>query len=124
MLSLFIPLGILIAFGLATLSAISPHSFYLQMIWVAVGAGLVVAFTVFDWRTIFNHRWIIWGFYGASLLLLLTAYLLSPLIRNTHSWIVLGPITIQPVEFMKIALIFLYANYFSRRHLSVASWRS
>src|SRR5208282_75408 len=121
MLSLFIPLGILVAFGLATLSAVSPHSFYLQLVWVAVGAALIYVFTVVDWRTVFNHRWIIWGFYGLSLLMMLFAYLHSPLIRNTHSWLVIGfsgaAITIQPVEFMKIALIFLYANYLRRRHL-------
>lgn len=124
MLSLFIPLGILIAFGLGTLSAVSPHSFYLQFIWVAVGCSLIFIFTIIDWRTVFNHRWIVWCFYGFSLLMMLFAYLHSPLIRNTHSWLVVGPITIQPVEFMKIALIFLYANYLSRRHFAVARWQN
>ena len=124
MLSLFIPLGVLIASGLVTLSAVSPHSFYLQLMWVALGAALIFVFTVIDWRTIFNYRWIIWGFYGASFLLMLIAWRISPLVRNTHSWIVLGPFTLQPVEFMKIALIFLYANYLSRRHLAVARWRN
>jgi len=124
MLSLFIPLAVLLASGLVTLSAVSPHSFHLQLIWVALGAAIIFVFTIFDWRAIFNHRWIIWGFYGASVLLLAFAYAASPLIRNTHSWIVIGPVTIQPVEFVKLALIFLYANYFSRRHLSVARWRN
>lgn len=124
MLSLFIPLGILLLSGLVTLSAVSVHSFYLQLIWVALGIALIFVFTVFDWRALFNHRWIVWGFYGASFLLMLAAYLRGPTIRNAHSWLVLGPITIQPVEFMKVALIFLYANYFSRRHLAVARWQN
>ncbi len=124
MLSLFIPLGVLILSGLVTLSAVAPHSFHLQLIWVAVGVALIAAFTVFDWRLVFNHRWVIWGFYGLSLLLMLFTYLKGPTIRNAHSWLIIGPITVQPVEFMKIALIFLYANYFSRRHLAVARWRN
>jgi rod shape determining protein RodA len=124
MLSLFIPLGILILSGLITLSAVSPHLFHLQLIWVTLGIAIVFTFIIIDWRTIFNHRAIIWGFYGLSFLLLLIAYLASPLIRNTHSWLVLGPLTLQPVEFMKIALIFLYANYFSRRHVAVARWQN
>jgi rod shape determining protein RodA len=124
MLALFIPLGILITFGLATLSAVSLHSFHFQMVWVVVGCTLIFLFTLLDWRTIFNHRWAIWGLYIGSLALMLVAYVSSPLIRNTHSWLVLGPITIQPVEFMKIALIFLYAHYLSRRHLSVARWQN
>lgn len=81
---------------------------------------LIFVFTVIDWRSVFNHPILIWGFYGGALFLILMAYFFSPLIRNAHSWIVVGPITIQPVEFMKIALIFLYANYFRRRHLAVA----
>jgi rod shape determining protein RodA len=128
MLSLFIPLGLLILSGLITLSAISFHSFVLQSIWVALGIALIFVFTIIDWRSVFNHRWILWGFYGASLLLMLIAYLKGPTIRNAHSWLVIGSsgaaITIQPVEFMKIALIFLYANYFSRRHLAVARWQN
>lgn len=124
MLSLFIPLGILIVSGLAALSAVAPHLFYLQLVWVALGCAAVFVFTVIDWRTVFNHRWIIWGFYGFSLFLMLVAYLKGPTIRNTHSWLVIGPFTLQPVEFMKIALIFLYANYFSRRHLAVARWQN
>src|ERR1700722_5562398 len=101
MLALFIPLCILILSGLITLSAISPHFFHLQLIWVALGAALVFTFTIIDWRMVLNHRAVIWGFYGLSLLLLLVAYLASPVIRNTHSWLVLGPLTLQPVEFMK-----------------------
>src|SRR5580658_6914187 len=119
MLSLFIPLGLLILSGLITLSAVSVHSFYLQLLWVALGCAIIFTFTIIDWRVIFNHRWLIWGFYIFSILLLLLTYLASPLVRNTHSWIVLGPFTIQPVEFVKVALIFLYANYFSRRHFAV-----
>jgi rod shape determining protein RodA len=45
-------------------------------------------------------------------------------IRNARNWIVIGPISIQPVELMKAALIFLYAIYFRRRHLAVARWQN
>ena len=124
MLSLFLPVGILMLASLLVLSAISMHFFWLQLIWIGVGACLVVAFLFFDWRSIFNFRWVIWGGYGVALGLMLLALLHSPTIRNTHSWLVVGPFTLQPVEFMKVALIFLYANYFARRHLAVAHWQN
>ena len=54
---------------------------------------------------------------------MLAAYFGGHIIRNTRSWLVLGPITLQPVEFMKVALILVFASYFSRRHLGVARWR-
>jgi rod shape determining protein RodA len=73
---------------------------------------------------VFNSSWVIWGIYILAFLLIVFAYARGPVIRNTRSWIALGPITLQPVELMKIALIFLYANYFSRRHLAVARWQN
>jgi len=124
MLSLFLPVGILIAAGLVVLSAISLHSFIFQLLWVVFGVAVVVFFTFVDARAIFNSRWVVWGLYGGSLALLVAAYLFGPVIRNTKSWLVLGPISVQPVEFLKIALIFLYANYFARRHLAVARWEN
>jgi rod shape determining protein RodA len=124
MLSLFLPVVAVIAAGLTILSAVSIHSFYLQLIWVAIGTCLVFIFYFIDWRSVFNTRWIVWGGYAASLALMLFALLRGPVIRNTRSWLVFGPFTLQPVELMKVALIFLYANYFSRRHLAVARWKN
>jgi rod shape determining protein RodA len=124
MLALFIPLGVMIFAGLLVLSAVGIHFFYLQLIWVALGIGLVLLFLYVDWRAVFNSRWITWGIYGVALFLMLLALLKGPVIRNTHNWLVLGPFSIQPVELMKVALIFLFAQYFSRRHLSVARWQN
>jgi rod shape determining protein RodA len=124
MLALFLPVGILVAAGLVMLSALSFHLFLMQLVWVALGAALVVLFLFIDWRSVFNFRWIIWGCYGLGILLMMLAYAEGPIIRNTRSWLALGPFTLQPVELVKIALIFLYANYFSRRHLAVARWQT
>jgi len=124
MLSLFIPVGILVLAGLVVLSALSFHFFVLQLIWVALGVAVIIFFVYVDARTIFNSRWVVWVLYGGSLALLVAAYLFGPVIRNTKSWLVLGPVSIQPVEFLKVALIFLYANYFARRHLAIARWEN
>ena len=124
MLALFLPVGILIAIGLLVLSALSFHFFVLQMIWMTIGAALVVVSLIIDVRSIFNSRWLVWGLYGLALALMLLALLTAPVIRNTRSWLVVGPISVQPVELMKVALILLYANYFSRRHLAIARWKN
>jgi len=124
MLALFLPVGIIVTAGLAMLSALSFHLFWMQLIWVAIGIALVLLFLFIDWRSIFNFRWIIWGCYGLGVILMILAYLQGPIIRNTRSWFAFGPFTVQPVELVKIAIIFLYANYFSRRHLAVARWQT
>lgn len=124
MTALFIPIGVLLASSFLVLSSISPHLFYLQLLWTALGAGLVLLFLYVDWRSIFNARWIIWGLYFFAIFVMLFTYLYGPTIRNTKNWLVLGPLSFQPVELMKIALIFLFANYFSRRHLAIARWKN
>ncbi len=124
MLSLFVPAGIIIAAGLATLSSISIQLFWLQLIWLAIGAGLVILFYFVDWRFILNYRWIIGGLYALTVILLVFVYFHGPVIRNIRSWITLGPFNFQPVELTKVALILLFASYFSRRHLAIARWRN
>jgi rod shape determining protein RodA len=124
MLSLFIPVAIIVAASLVTLSALSFHLFVLQVVWVALGVGIIVFFHFFDWRSIFNISWAVGLFYGLVVLLMLFALFHGSVVRNTRSWIVLGPISIQPVEFMKAALVLLYAAYFRRRHLAIAHWRT
>lgn len=100
------------------------HIFWLQLMWATIGTLFVLAFIRVDWRTLFNNRLVIWGIYIGVISLLVYAYFTSPIIRNTRSWIVIGPFTFQPVEFTKIALILVYARYFQRRHLAVARWQT
>ncbi|MCS6789345.1 MAG: FtsW/RodA/SpoVE family cell cycle protein, partial [Patescibacteria group bacterium] len=48
--------------------------------------------------------------------------LFGPTIRGTRGWLVLEPFRFQPVELTKVALILVYANFFSRRHVLIANW--
>lgn len=121
MIGLVLPLGILLAAGLATIASISPHLFVLQLVWILAGVLVVAAFLFFDLGTFLNQRWLAWGLYVLSVVLLAAA-LRGPAIRNIHSWIILGPVTFQPLELAKVALILLLAHYFSRRHLGIARW--
>ncbi|MBU6500297.1 MAG: FtsW/RodA/SpoVE family cell cycle protein [Patescibacteria group bacterium] len=124
MLTLFIPLGIILAASLVTISSISIHLFWLQILWIVIGVGLIAFFYFVDWHFILNYRWLIGGLYVLSVLLLLFVYLRGPIIRNIRSWIVIGQFTFQPVELAKIALVLVLAGFFSRRHLSVARWKN
>lgn len=123
-MSLLLPAGFLVAAGLVGISSVSMSLFYFQLVWAALGAALVALFVFVDWRSLLNFRWIVAGFYVLTVILLIVVYFKGPVIRNTRSWFVLGPVSFQPVELMKIALILLYAEYFSRRHLLVGRWRT
>jgi rod shape determining protein RodA len=76
-----------------------------------------------DWGTLLSYRWAIIALYVFSMGLLVLVYLRGPVIRNAASWLILGPFSFQPIELAKIALILLYANYFSRRHISIGRWK-
>lgn len=124
MTSLFLSLGIIISAGLLVISSISTQLFLAQLIWVCLGVFLVIFFYFFDWRIFFNHRWLIYAFYFFGIISLLVVYFWGPAIRRVKGWLVLGPFNFQPAEFMAVALILIYARYFSRRHLSVSHWKN
>ena len=70
MVALFMPVGILVAASLLILSAISFHFFVFQIMWIALGIGLIVGSFFVDIRAIFNAQWVVWGLYGIALALM------------------------------------------------------
>jgi rod shape determining protein RodA len=68
-----------------------------------IGAGVMVVFTVVDYRKL--HDWA-WAFYGITTALLVLV--ISPLgsqSNGAQSWFALGPFQLQPAEFAKLSLI-------------------
>ncbi|MBI2024476.1 MAG: rod shape-determining protein RodA [Candidatus Harrisonbacteria bacterium] len=110
----------LAAVSLIALSSINQSLFIQQLIWFAFGFLAIFIFSRIDWRPIVNYKWIIFGLYLFSIVLLIITYFLAPAIRGTHSWLVIGPAQIQTSEFAKLALIILLASFFAKRHVGIA----
>lgn len=55
--------------------------------------------------------------YGACLLLLVAVLVVGTDIRGTKGWILIGSLSVQPVEYMKIGLVLMLASYFERARL-------
>jgi rod shape determining protein RodA len=72
----------------------------MQMIWIL--SSLVIGFLVLmiesDWYEVFAF-WI----YAIFMLLLILTIFIAPEIKGSRSWLVLGPVRIQPAEFAKFA---------------------
>ena len=51
--------------------------------------------------------------------MLISLLLFAPEINGAQSWFLIGPIAIQPVEFIKIVLIIVLARYFANRHIHI-----
>ncbi len=113
---------ILVALGAATVySATYPvaikegsagYRYFLNHL-IFLGIGLVLSFVVYHLTILLNKRKVRTIFtiaaYLLALALLVLVRLVGKTVGTTTRWIVLGPISIQPSEIMKIAMIFVCA---------------
>ena len=93
-----------------------------QVIFVAIGLGIMILLSFFNYRYLKNYSSPVLFFYFVSVfLLLLTFY--SRSVRGVNAWIVLGQFTFEPAELAKLMLIVLMAKYFSQRHVHVNQFK-
>ncbi len=80
---------------------------------VFVGLGLIVMFTfaMMDYRRLGSSAIPI---YGLCIFLLVAVLMFGTNIRGTTGWFLIGPFSIQPVEFVKVLIVLVLAYYFSR----------
>lgn len=91
--------------GLCTTASAAPHSLYKQVAAVTLGLGLF--FTLcFVLKRLTLTMALRKMAAAASVALLLLNILIGTRINGQLNWIVLGPVTIQPSEFVKILFIF------------------
>jgi rod shape determining protein RodA len=80
-----------------------------QVMWVALGMlSLLIGYAV-PLRWYESLALVIFAF----CIVLLVAVLLIPSTRDTQRWLMLGPIGIQPSEFTKVAMLFVWARMLS-----------
>ena len=94
-------------------------NFYKQIIWVCLAVIVFFFFASIDYRLLRVHFSPVLFLYFLGLLGLVAVYLIGSEIRGARSWISLGPLNIEPVEPLKLILIFILAKYFSTRHIEI-----
>lgn len=81
-----------------------------QLLWVALSFGLIFVILMLesDFFDIFSYV-----FYIGMILLLIATIFLAPDIKGSRSWLVMGPIRLQPAEFAKFATALAVAKFIS-----------
>lgn len=97
-----------------------------QLVWTAISivVFVLVLFVVRDHRTIDRYRYTLMAI-GLALLLLPAVPGVGRTINGARLWVRLGPVSFQPSELAKLALIAFFASYFvaKREVLSLATRR-
>ena len=79
-----------------------------QLMWIGCSVGIGFILLMLDHRLYDTYAYLVYGI----LLLLLFGTIFNPhSIKGSHSWIVLGPISLQPAEFAKFATSLALAKY-------------
>jgi rod shape determining protein RodA len=93
--------------------------FQKQFIFAGIGIVLMFLFSFFDYRIFRNDPYLLAIIYVLGLAALAGLFFFAPEIRGVRSWYRLGPVSLDPTEFIKIILIILLAKYFSLRHIEL-----
>ena len=103
--------------SLVSLASSNIDLFWKQFYWYILALVMIFFGSRIDWRWLISQFWFRYGFYAVTLLFLVVSNFQSRTIRGVKSWIVIGGFQFEPAEFAKLALIFLLAGFFSRRHI-------
>ncbi len=92
----------------------------MQIVWIGTSICLGFVLLMLDDRFYDTFAYIIY----AALLLLLFATIFNPhQIKGSRSWLVLGPLRLQPAEFAKFATALALAKFMSAYGYSIHKWK-
>ncbi len=87
-----------------------------QFCWIGLSIVIGVAILLVDNWFFETYAYVI---YLIVMLLLVVTIFVAPDIKGSHSWIVLGPVSLQPAEFAKFATALALAKLFNSYNFSL-----
>lgn len=82
-----------------------------QLIWYGAGTVAMVVAFLFDYKS--YEKWA-YLFYGLCVILLLAVLFFGKYVGGSRRWLAVGPISIQPSEMVKLAVIIVLAKFYAR----------
>lgn len=123
---LLVLLGLVMVFSASAVMAKdrfgSPYTFVLRQIgWAFAGVIAMVALQRVDYRR-YKHPAVVFTLLGVTMVLLVGVLFLDRS-HNTHRWIRFGPLSFQPSELAKPALILFLAYFLETRAKTIDDWK-
>lgn len=84
--------------------------FISQLVWFGVGFTVALVLLFIDYRVLVR---LAYPFYCLSVLMLVAVLFFGKEVAGNRNWLVVGPFTMQPSEFAKLAFVMALARYFS-----------
>ena len=123
---LFLPVVTLMLLGLITIypmdSVTYGSLFFKQSIFILMGIVIMVVLSQFK-HTYIKGPYFSLIAYAASIIVLVALLLFAPEVNSAKSWFFIGNFAVQPVEFVKLALILVFAKYFATRYVGIRNMR-
>src|SRR3989338_8851927 len=85
--------------GLVLLASAAPRLAGWELLWVALGFGVILFLADFDWRSFINYCWFVWAIFILAIFLLLATYFFAPAIHCVRGSLMLRPFQFQTSEF-------------------------
>jgi rod shape determining protein RodA len=107
-------IGLVTLYSAVTAGMPAPQKvlYFKQMIWYGVGLGIMIICFLFNYKTL--DRWAA-GIYVACIILLICVLFFGKYVGGSRRWLSIGPVSIQPSELVKIAVVIVLARYYARR---------
>ncbi|MGD8447755.1 MAG: rod shape-determining protein RodA [Desulfobacterales bacterium] len=105
--------GLITLYSAVTSATPTPEKtlYFKQIIWYGIGmTGMVLCFLI-NYKSL--YRWSP-AIYAVCIVLLIYVLMMGKYVGGARRWLILGPISIQPSELVKIAVIISLARYYSK----------
>lgn len=92
-----------------------------QLVWICCSLGIAFILMMLDDDLYEMFSFLI---YAALIILLLVTLVIAPETKGSRSWLVFGPVSLQPAEFAKFATALALSKFMSSYGFSLRSWKN
>lgn len=92
-----------------------------QLVWIVCSLGLGFVLLMLEEKMYDMFAYLI---YIGMLLLLLVTIFIAPETKGSRSWLVMGPVSLQPAEFAKFATALALAKYMNAYSFNIGRWKN